>query len=85
MQDHQVRFVIDDFRHTADMYVVHHIIKKHGDEKAEKARGQEPITEDDIAAIPDVVMHPDSIILGVKNDRQQEQCSRSKRCRTAPC
>jgi hypothetical protein len=64
---------IDGYRHTVDMYAIRHAIKKHGDEQAEAARGQIALGDADIAAIGSVVMQPDSIILGMKNARGQDQ------------
>lgn len=63
---------IEGFRHTADMFAVRHAFKKHGDEQAESSRGQIALTDNDLAALPGVVMFPDSIILGLKNDRKQD-------------
>lgn len=63
---------IDGYRHTADVYAIRHALKNHGKAPVEAKRGQLAITEDDIAAIPDVILQPDSIILGVQNARKQE-------------
>lgn len=63
---------IEGFRHTADMFAVRHAFKKHGDEQAEASRGQIALTDSDLAALPGVVLFPDSIILGLKNDRKQD-------------
>lgn len=56
----------------ADMYAVRHVFKKHGDAAKEKARGQLAVTAEDIAALPDVLNKPDSLILGLKNKRGQD-------------
>jgi hypothetical protein len=63
---------IGGYRHIADLYAVRHAFKKHGDQIKESARGQLPITADDIANIPDVITQPDSVILGLKNERGQD-------------
>lgn len=43
---------------------VRHALRAHGDPTAEQSRGQEPITDDDLAWIPEVVTKPDRIQAG---------------------
>lgn len=59
--------VTPGFTHTADVYAVRHAFKKHGDEAAERARGQVPITDAEIARIPEILAAPDAYILGAKS------------------
>ncbi len=63
---------IDGFTHTVDVSAINHIKKRHGDAEAEKARGQIAITEDDVAAIPDILQSPDKVVFGLKTARGQD-------------
>lgn len=45
----------DGYRHTITSQRIRHIYKQHGNEKAEKARGQVAVTESDIELIPDII------------------------------
>lgn len=47
---------------------VRHIIKHHGNEKAEAARGQRAVTENDIALIPQILASPDRVYQSTRND-----------------
>ena len=47
---------------------VRHIMKDHGDPMAEAARGQVPVTPDDIARIPEVISAPDRVIVSPETD-----------------
>lgn len=47
---------------------VRHIIKHHGNEKAEAARGQRAVTENDIAMIPQILASPDRVYQSTRND-----------------
>ena len=40
------------------------LLKSHGDEKIENARGQVAVTSEDVKLIPDVIGNPDRILLG---------------------
>lgn len=42
------------------------LLNSHGDEKVEVARGQEPITMDDLKNIPSVITNPDDVSLSEK-------------------
>ncbi len=42
------------------------LLNSHGDEKVETARGQEPITRDDLKNIPSVIANPDDVSLSEK-------------------
>lgn len=47
---------------------VRHIMKDHGDPIAETARGQVPVTPDDIARIPEVISAPDRVTVSLETD-----------------
>lgn len=47
---------------------VRHIVKNHGDETAERLRGQVPVSDMDIALIPQVLSAPDSVYLSEDGD-----------------
>ena len=47
---------------------VRHIMKDHGDPMAEAARGQVPVTPDDIARIPEVISAPDHVTVSSETD-----------------
>lgn len=67
------------FKHTADMFAVRHALSRHGDAKAEARRGQLPLVESDISAIPEIVSTPDAWLLGAKTPRGQDIVGSLKR------
>jgi hypothetical protein len=56
--------------HEITTYFVNHGIKKHGNIRAEEARGQVAITSADIERIPDIVQTPDCAIIGIKRHEE---------------
>jgi hypothetical protein len=56
--------------HEVTNYFVNHGIKKHGNAKTEKARGQLAVTPADIKRIPDIVKNPDCAIIGIKRNSE---------------
>lgn len=66
-------------KHTADLYAVRHALNRHGDEATEKARGQLPISADDIARVPEVVGEPDAYAVGPKTKRGDDLVGYIKR------
>ena len=48
--------------HSVDASAINHIIKNHGNAKAEAARGQLPVTAEDIAMVPEITRHPETIV-----------------------
>jgi hypothetical protein len=70
---------IDGMRHTADTAAIRHARSQHGDEKSEKRRGQLPVREQDLRAIPAVLLVPDQVVFGLKNARGQDQIAYVKR------
>jgi hypothetical protein len=57
---------IDGFEHEITNEFVTHVMNNHGDEKAEAARGQIAIKQDDFSKIPDIIKYPDYVIVGGK-------------------
>ena len=57
---------VSGYMHSIDESAIRHIIKEHGDESIETARGQVAITEDDIARIPEIISSPDEVLPGGK-------------------
>lgn len=47
---------------------VQHIVRNHGNVKTEEARGNQAVTEEDIALIPHVISAPDSVVLSDRAD-----------------
>ncbi|KVE31075.1 LPD38 domain-containing protein [Burkholderia sp. TSV86] len=58
---------LGSMKHAIDASAIRHIWKQHSNEAKETARGNLPITRDDLEHIPDVVSSPDKIVLGEKN------------------
>jgi hypothetical protein len=54
------------YQHTLSSTSIHHIREHHGNAKKEHSRGNIVVTEDDFAAIPDILATPDYIIAGIK-------------------
>ncbi|CWW76239.1 Phage Mu protein F like protein [Haemophilus influenzae] len=52
---------ISDWRHSIDESSIRHILKQHGNEKAENKRGQRAVTKADILMLPQIVSSFDSI------------------------
>jgi hypothetical protein len=61
------------YQHILDGSAVRHIFKKHGNEQAERARGQVAITADDLNNLPQVVGAPDRVVLGTSNRLGNDQ------------
>ena len=61
-----IGFDFTGLTHEVSNYFVNHGVNKHGNEAAEKARGQLPITSTDTDRIPDIVKRPDAAIIGIK-------------------
>jgi len=67
-----------DFTHEITNYFVSHSMKKHGNAKLEKARGQVAITSADIDRLSDVINIPDYAVIG-KNRNNEIFIAYSKR------
>ncbi|MFI3219596.1 MAG: hypothetical protein QX189_10815 [Methylococcales bacterium] len=59
---------VSGFVHAVDESAIRHIFEKHGNEKSEALRGQVAVTNEDIESIADVLMSPDNIEQGKKNN-----------------
>jgi len=60
-------------RHVIDGSAVRHIIKRHTNAAVEKSRGQLPLTEADIEAIPLVIASADRVVFGTKTRLKRDQ------------
>ncbi len=49
------------YQHEVDAYALRHIVKEHGSAATEAPRGQLPITDADVAAIPGILAGPDAV------------------------
>jgi hypothetical protein len=61
---------ISGLTHQVTDSFVTHVIRQHGDEKSERARGQIAVTQADIAKIPDIVRKPDYAVIGIKRNNE---------------
>lgn len=52
---------LEDFSHSVDNSMMKHVMSHHGDAKSEARRGLVPITDKDVAAIPDIITTYDAI------------------------
>ena len=64
---------VSKYHHQLDSYAINHTLNNHGDKAKEKSRGQVGITNEDLQMIPEIIDHPDSVILGTKNKKGQDQ------------
>jgi hypothetical protein len=60
------------FEHDIDLNAIQHILKSHGDAKAELSRGGLPVSDADLEAIPDIINAADAIVTGARNRRGQD-------------
>lgn len=70
---------VSGYTHVIDNSAIRHILKSHGDPKKERARGQLPITEDDIARLPEIVLNPDFVESGGLTNRGRDAIVYAKR------
>lgn len=63
---------ISGFQHSVDVSAVRHILNRHADTKGEAGRGQMPVTDEDITAIPELIAGAEKVITGLKTKRGQE-------------
>jgi hypothetical protein len=52
--------------HEVSNYFVNHSLNRHGDERTELDQGQVPVTDQDIALIPELIKSPDYTVIGIK-------------------
>jgi hypothetical protein len=57
---------IDGFTHEITSDFINHVMKNHGNENIEKARGQIAVKESDFEKIPELLSSPDHVIAGGK-------------------
>ncbi|WP_203234341.1 LPD38 domain-containing protein [Burkholderia mayonis] len=69
----QAGLSIDGFEHIVDGSAVRHIMKNHGNVKAEGSRGQLAIGDNDIQSIPLLVASPDRVVFGTHNRLGRDQ------------
>jgi hypothetical protein len=66
----EVGLNIDGYEHEISNYFIRHVLKNHGDEKKEAARGNLPIRGDDFDRIPSMIKKPDYAIFGAKRHNE---------------
>jgi hypothetical protein len=59
---------IEGYEHEISNYFIRHVLKNHGDEKKEAARGNMPIRDEDFGGIPAIIKKPDYTIFGTKRN-----------------
>lgn len=64
----QAGFSIGTFSHSVDISALNHIRNRHGENATELKRGQLPIKDTDIAAIPDIISNYDAVRFDLVND-----------------
>ena len=62
----EIHLDFSDLTHEITSYFENHCIRRHGNTKIEKARGQLPVTPADFDRIPSIVKSPDCVIIGIK-------------------
>ncbi|GMO35426.1 MAG: hypothetical protein Ta2B_15450 [Termitinemataceae bacterium] len=69
----QIDIALDEngYKHTAKAHFFRHIYNTHGDETAEKERGQTAIKENDFYAIPKILENPTFIIKNIEWNEQK--------------
>jgi hypothetical protein len=61
---------IEGYEHEISNYFIHHVIKNHGNERAERIRGNVPIMDENFEQIPGIIKHPDWVIFGAKRNHE---------------
>ncbi|MCE5269263.1 MAG: hypothetical protein LLG00_15405, partial [Planctomycetaceae bacterium] len=72
---------LSGYRHTVDEDGILHAMKGHGVDSPERPKDEPPLTPSDIAAIPEIIAHPDNVELSakVKNDLTPKRIVYKKR------
>lgn len=60
------------YKHNIDVYGIKHSFKEHSNQDKEQARGQVPLTDDDIKKAKDYVYNYDNSSFGEKNDQGRD-------------
>jgi hypothetical protein len=66
----EVGLNIEGYEHEISNYFVRHVLRNHGDEKKEAARGNLPIRDDDFDRIPSIIKTPDYAIFGAQRNKE---------------
>jgi hypothetical protein len=66
----EVGLNIEGYEHEISNYFIRHVLKNHGNEKKEAARGNLPIHGDDFDRIPSIIKEPDYAIFGAKRNKE---------------
>jgi hypothetical protein len=66
----EVGLKIEGYEHEISNYFIRHVLKTHGDEKKETARGNMPIHGDDFDRIPSIIKNPDYAVFGAKRNKE---------------
>jgi hypothetical protein len=64
---------IAGFHHTIDTSAIRHVVKNHGNQSKETARGQLAVTDEDFKRIPEIISAPDKVVFGTKNRIGRDQ------------
>lgn len=67
-----------DYSHSVDRSAINHIKGKHGDGETERRRGQEAVTAEDVARIPDIVTAYDDIRTNLRTDQGAQRVAYAK-------
>lgn len=63
---------INGARKIMSTYGITHVLKGHGNNNEETARGQKGVTDKDFELVPNILSNPDSVSYGGKNSRGKE-------------
>ncbi|CUJ71451.1 MULTISPECIES: hypothetical protein [Achromobacter] len=66
------------YSHSVDRSAINHIKGKHGDGETERHRGQQAVTAEDVARIPDVVTAYDDIRTSLRTDQGAQRVAYAK-------
>jgi hypothetical protein len=66
----EVGLNIEGYEHEISNYFIRHVLKNHGDDKKEAARGNLPICNNDFGRIPSIIKKPDYAIFGAKRNKE---------------
>jgi hypothetical protein len=73
---------LNGYRHTLSADAVRKIRRDHGYSSKERARGNLPVTEDDLRAIPGILRTPDAVSFGSRTRAGLEAIGYAKRNRS---
>lgn len=70
---------VTGFSHSFSSSAARHIFKRHGAKEIEEKRGQKPITEADIARIPDIIANFDAVRTDLADKKGTQQIAYAKK------